>query len=124
MNRITKWALFGFALLAACVIFDLPTTAKKPAQKKATGEQIFGQQCASCHTGGGNLVNAKRPLAGSPKLASEALFKDYLSNPTGHMPYYKNLQVDKAALKSLYEYCKTLKQPIKQAMLKDGERLD
>ncbi len=124
MNGMNKWSILSIALVAICLIPDLPTTAKKPGQKKATGEQIFRQQCASCHAGGGNLVNPKRPISGSSKLSSEAVFKDYLQNPVGHMPYYKNLQVDRAALQSLYEYCKTFKQPPKQALLKDNGSAD
>ena len=121
MNSAYRWTALTAAILAAGVVTSVPTIAKKHLPPKVNGEHIFQQQCAGCHRGGGNLVNPKVPLAGSSKLSTEALFHDYLRNPTGHMPYYKNLDVDQAALKSLFEYCKTLKQPIKETKLPDQD---
>lgn len=119
-----KGAYKGFMFVTAILLLVLslvgsPTMARKRLPAKVNGEHIFQNQCASCHVGGGNRVNPKAPLAGSAKLSTEALFQDYLRNPSGHMPYYKNLDVDKDALKSLFEYCKTLKQPVKETMRAD-----
>ncbi|MBP9094075.1 c-type cytochrome [bacterium] len=105
MNR--KFGL-PLAAVAFFVIAFLPCTAKGVA-KKATGAEAFKMYCASCHAGGGNKVDPNHPLAGSTQLASIVRFKDYLSSPPGHMPYYETLVKDKATLEALHKYCKTLK---------------
>jgi mono/diheme cytochrome c family protein len=96
------------AALVAAAALVAPSLAKHPHKAKMDGEQVFKQYCSSCHLGGGNRVNEKRPLAGSKQLASMANFKSYLSAPPGHMPYYQSIVKDKQTLQSLYEYCKKL----------------
>lgn len=104
------WA--SLAVFAALISFQ-PCRGEK---KEVSGQAVFKQYCASCHAGGGNSVNAKRPLAGSSKLVSIVTFKDYLSAPPGHMPYYQAVVNDEATLSALYKYCKDLsKKPGKQA---------
>ena len=73
------------------------------------GATIFQGHCAECHADGGNTVKPKAPLKGSKKLAAYAVFKAYLSEPMGHMPYYPHLVHDDAALKALYNYVKKMK---------------
>ena len=101
---------FGLPLAAVALflVAFLPCTAKGAA-KKATGAEAFKMYCASCHAGGGNKVAPNHPLAGSTQLDSIVRFKDYLSAPPGHMPYYETLVKDKSTLEGLYKYCKTLK---------------
>ena len=101
---------FGLPLatVALFVVAFLPCTAKSEA-KKATGAETFKMYCATCHAGGGNKVDPNHPLAGSTQLDSIVRFKDYLSAPPGHMPYYETLVKDKATLEALFKYCKTLK---------------
>jgi len=77
--------------------------------EKPNGEKIFKGHCAECHAGGGNKLKPKIPLKGSKKLAAYAVFKAYLSEPMGHMPYYPHLVHDDSALKALYSYVKKLK---------------
>lgn len=80
------------------------------------GAAIFKQYCASCHLGGGNSVKPSLPVAESKKVSNIGIFKDYLSDPPGHMPYYENLVNDKKSLEALFKYCNSLKRkPIKQA---------
>lgn len=108
LKRVGKIGLTSVVLLV--VALPLAGGAKPKAAKCAVdGSTVFKENCASCHAGGGNTVNEKKPLAGSSKLNSKISFKAYLENPNGHMPYYKHVISDKAALKALYEYCKTLK---------------
>jgi mono/diheme cytochrome c family protein len=107
------WILVAFS--AAMVV--VPSIAKKSTRPKVQGALVFEQHCASCHTGGGNNVKPSRPVAGSKQLATLAHFKNYLSAPPGHMPYYEHLVNDPETLQALYDYCKSLKkQPLKRAM--------
>lgn len=106
------WVLVAIMAVSAFA----PSLAKKDTDSKSRGQQIFQQHCASCHAGGGNSVNAKRPLAESKQLATLATLKAYLSAPPGHMPYYQNIVENPEILKELYQYCKTLKKrTLKQA---------
>lgn len=107
MNEKIGWTIIVVACLAAATL--LPCNAKKDAKHKVDGEQVFKQHCASCHSGGGNSVNPKRPVAGSKQLNNLITFKDYLSAPPGHMPYYQDVVNDQETLKELYKYCKSLK---------------
>lgn len=105
-----------FVVLAATAILSASisdSNAKDQNSKdrigKVNGEVIFKQHCASCHQSGGNLTVPSKTVAGSTKLGTLATFKDYLNNPVGHMPYYKNIIEDKTTIDALYKYCKTLK---------------
>ena len=109
---------------AAIFIALLSPCSAKKAPAKPDGGKLFQQHCASCHAGGGNTVNPNVPLAESKKLASLATFKQYLSAPPGHMPFYQNLVNDKEMLSALHKYCKGLKrQPLKQAFNESAETL-
>lgn len=100
--------------LATNFLFFSPYADSKP--RKIEGKQIFQQYCASCHLDGGNTVKPGKPVSQSTQLSAFVKFKDYLSAPPGHMPFYQELMHDDAALTALYNYCKTLKkQPGKQA---------
>lgn len=99
---------------ATCAVLSLLIVAQTSAKTKShrsdpNGAVVFAQNCVSCHAAGANSVNRRRPLAGSPKLANLPMFKSYLENPVGHMPFYKHVVSDQKALRALYEYCKTLK---------------
>jgi mono/diheme cytochrome c family protein len=109
---------FTWILVAVMTVSVVaPSLANKDTDSIARGAQIFQQRCASCHAGGGNSVNAKRPLAGSKQLAHLATLKAYLSAPPGHMPYYQDVVENPELLQALYKYCKTLKkQPLKHAL--------
>ena len=105
-------ALLIAVTLWAQVLSPKAGAAPKAAAPKAAapnGEQIFKENCASCHTGGGNLIDPKKPVKGSAKLASLVKFKDYLLKPTGAMPAAPKIANDAATLDALYKYCKTLK---------------
>lgn len=98
----------GFALctisVALCAFSG--TTAASGA---VNGEQIFKDNCAGCHAGGGNVVDPKKPLKGSSKLGSQDSFKAYLLKPSGVMPPFPQIANDAASLEGLYKYCKSLK---------------
>jgi mono/diheme cytochrome c family protein len=100
--------------LTLVFISFLPATSK--SKKQVDGKAYFQQRCASCHAGGGNLVEPARPVKNSKVLSNMESFKSYLSKPPGHMPYYDDVVKDPVMMRKLYDYCKSLKSiPIKQA---------
>lgn len=117
--RKQKIGVAKLVLSAACGSFlALASAAQaKDAAAVSFGENVFKQTCASCHPAGGNIVKARKPVAGSSKLSSLAVFKAYLTAPLGHMPYYKFVVSDPKTLKALYDYCRSLKPP-QQALAK------
>ena len=111
-NRSSVRSLPLVALLIAVTFWVQVVSPKAGAAPNAAapnGEQIFKENCASCHTGGGNLIDPKKPVKGSAKLASLGKFKDYLVKPSGSMPASPKIANDAATLDALYKYCKTLK---------------
>jgi mono/diheme cytochrome c family protein len=74
-----------------------------------SGGDIFKNNCAACHASGGNIVDPKKPLKGSKKLANKEMFKDLLSKPAGAMPAFPKIVEDDPSLSALYDYCKSLK---------------
>lgn len=74
-----------------------------------SGEDTFKANCATCHAGGGNVVDPKKPLRGSAKLASKDAFKTYLLKAAGAMPAFPKIANDAPTMEALYNYCKTFK---------------
>jgi mono/diheme cytochrome c family protein len=99
-----------FALSALVATLSMvASTANQSALSATSGEETFKQNCASCHAGGGNIVNAKKPVKGSACLSSLTTFKAYLLKPTPPMMAYPKIANDASALEGLYQYCKGLK---------------
>ena len=74
-----------------------------------SGEATFKANCAQCHTGGANIINPKKPLKGSDKLASKEAFKAYISKANGAMPAFLQIANDAPTMEALLTYCKTFK---------------
>ena len=113
MGERVKMNKTGLAItIASTLLLAGASVAGAKGAKHAappSGEAIFKSSCAECHPGGSNKVHAHKPIVGSEKLSSVAVFKSYLQSPVGHMPYYEYIVKDRATLKALYEYCKSLK---------------
>lgn len=116
-------------LAAALILFTtaMGATAKdrrksKPTEKFDKGEVVYRNNCAKCHSDGSNKVNPNKPLAGSSKLDSMVSFKDFLSTPPTHMPYYTHIVKDPQAMEALYNYCKKLKKTAPTAMAQPGRK--
>ena len=73
------------------------------------GEQLFGTNCAACHKDGKNLIEQKKPVIGSAKLAKKETLKSFLLKPSGNMPPFPDVANNAADLAALYDYCKGLK---------------
>ena len=62
-------------------------TPTAPAQYTA-GQNLFDNNCASCHPQGGNILDPNRPVMGAPQLASHNAFVAWLRSPK--LPGEKN----------------------------------
>lgn len=115
-NSTTRLAISTVLVsVLALQLSNLAMAKNKSDKTNVDGQTVYAQYCASCHQDGGNVTVPSKAVAGSRKLSTLAVFQDYLNNPVGHMPYYKNIIEDKKTLEALYKYCKTLsKENIKQ----------
>jgi mono/diheme cytochrome c family protein len=111
MQQLLKQNLFtvGGVFALALAIGSLVSFGSQNAVSAPNGEEAFKASCAACHAAGGNIVNPKKPVKGSPKLASKEAFKAYLLKPSGSMMPYPQIANDAATLDALYTYCKALK---------------
>lgn len=71
------------SLIALCLAFVLGA-APSYAADAAHGGQIFSANCAACHMGGGNVVNAERTLK---QDALQAYLADYSSDHESAIAY-------------------------------------
>jgi len=112
-NVLQISSLYGLSTLAVLVIYSLflntMLSDMQMAKAASAGEKLYGLNCAACHKDGQNIVNAKKPVINSPKLANKQTFKDYLLKPTGSMSPYPAIANNAADLTALYNYCKSLK---------------
>jgi mono/diheme cytochrome c family protein len=72
------------------------------------GERLFKKNCSGCHINGGNLIKVEKPIIGSKKILSKAVFKDFIDNPPPPMPKFKNLTSNQKQLDELYVYVSSL----------------
>jgi cytochrome c6 len=70
----------------------------------ASGELLFKQNCAACHANGGNIINPKLPLKGSPVLKTFASFLSQVRKPQQPMPAFPPSTISDAQAKGLYDY--------------------
>ena len=82
----------------------------QPLQTQGLGEEIYGEDCRSCHAQGGNTIYPNLPLRGSPELADFNTFLSYIRNPTmpngsgGPMPAFGPERISDGEAKTLYQY--------------------
>lgn len=95
--------------LLALAIFCTDAYRAHAAGPAPNGEKIFTANCASCHAGGGNIVDPTKHLKGSAKLASKDTLKALLLKPVGAMPAFPQIAQNDADLTALLTYCKSLK---------------
>lgn len=86
MKRLLSMLLVTFALVTVLLV----TPALADA---ASGAKVFSANCAACHTGGGNLVNATKTLKKSDleqySMASLDAIKTQVTNGKAAMPAFK-----------------------------------
>jgi mono/diheme cytochrome c family protein len=78
------------------------------------GQQLFSENCASCHPDGGNVVEAKLPVKTSEKLESLASFTTFVRSPKmpdgseGQMPPFAADTISAQQMGDLYAYIKSM----------------
>jgi cytochrome c6 len=87
MKKIISVLLLGIA------IFNFALSSPALAADAASGAKVFSANCASCHAGGRNLVNAKKTLKKADlekygMYSAEAIAYQ-VTNGKGAMPAFK-----------------------------------
>jgi uncharacterized membrane protein len=103
---------FGGGLVYGGWAARIPPAAKAAAPSPAAkaGEAVFTANCASCHPGGGNVVEKKLPLKTSKKLETREAFTAFIRNPKmpdgtqGGMPPFPVGDLSEAQAGDLYAY--------------------
>ncbi|MGO9137425.1 MAG: c-type cytochrome [Syntrophales bacterium] len=74
------------------------------------GEKLFAANCGGCHPNGGNIINPKIPVVGSPQLNNLNTFVQFNRNPLrpdgskGVMPAFPKERISDQEMKHIYEY--------------------
>ncbi|MBK1990699.1 c-type cytochrome [Sphaerospermopsis aphanizomenoides BCCUSP55] len=101
MKRIISVLLLGIT------IFTFAFTSPALAADTAAGKAVFTANCASCHAGGKNLVNAAKSLSKEDleeyNIYSEAAIIAQVTNGKNAMPAFKDsLTTDEVANVAAY----------------------
>lgn len=101
MKKIISVLLLGIA------IFTFAFSSPALAADAANGSQVFSKNCASCHAGGKNLVNAAKSLSKADleeyNIYSEAAIIAQVTNGKNAMPAFKDsLSADEIANVAAY----------------------
>ncbi len=79
------------------------------------GEKLYVANCGGCHPNGGNIINSKLPVIGSPQLKDMNTFVQFNRNPLrpdgskGAMPAFPKERISDQEMKHIYDYVKGLK---------------
>jgi len=109
---------FVYFLCFACVVgagyfgasLVYPETSLASPDQFRDGENLYAANCASCHPGGGNVINPALPVVGSPHLKDLNTFTKFNRNPLrpdgskGVMPAYPKEKISDEQMKLIYEY--------------------
>jgi mono/diheme cytochrome c family protein len=102
--------LSTMAMLGVISLFiSVNLAGSQTARAASKGQDLFALNCEGCHKAGANVMNPKKPIIGSAKLANKQTFKSFLLKPTGQMPPASAVTGNEADVSALYDYCKTLK---------------
>ena len=95
-----------FLCLMAAILVSVFTIVgmTRGAAGAASAVQLFKEQCAACHAGGGNVVNPKMPLKGGTLLQTFASFLSQIRKPQPPMPTFAPAQISDEQAKGLYDY--------------------
>lgn len=74
------------------------------AQDYAQGRAIFESTCSGCHPGGGNVMDARKPVKGSPMLRDLNVFEHWLRNAAPPMPSYPPGVLTEDQVRDLHNY--------------------
>jgi mono/diheme cytochrome c family protein len=93
-------------------------TASADARPSANpeGEKVFLEHCAACHESGGNTVDPRFPLKGSPYLGSIGEFTGFIRAPRRQdradptMPAFSASEISDGQARDLYGYVREMSQ--------------
>lgn len=90
-EQVLKKLISTVLVFAAIALFSVSGTAY--AGDVASGAKIFSANCAACHAGGGNVVNATKTLRKDAleryDMASEEAIINQVTNGKNAMPAFK-----------------------------------
>ena len=98
------------AALVICILFACISLANFSFSKQedlgsnSQGEKLYKANCAGCHINGQNLIKSDKPVVGSIKIKSKAIFKEFLKAPPKPMPSFENITGKEEKLDALYRY--------------------
>ena len=104
---VIKLLVLSFLLINTLFVvasFSMPNSNEVYSK----GEKIFKANCSGCHINGQNLIRPDKPIIGSVKLQSKAVFKKFLESPPKPMPKFENITSMDNQFDSLYNYVITL----------------
>ena len=81
------------------------TASAAPAGREeafAAGAETFAVNCQSCHPGGGNVIEPKKPIKGSPQLQSAERFLAFVRAGQDLMPPFGEELISGEQVKNLY----------------------
>jgi len=100
---VTGLGYFGSSLI-------LPGTSLALPDQLREGEKLYAANCASCHPGGGNVINPALPVVGSQQLKNLNAFTEFNRNPLkpdgskGVMPAFTKEKIPDEQMKMIYQY--------------------
>jgi len=109
---------FVYFLCVVCVVgagyfgssLVYPETGLASPDQLQKGEKLYAENCASCHPGGGNVINPALPVVGSPTLKDLNTFTKFNRNPVkpdgskGAMPAYPGEKISDEEMALIYQY--------------------
>jgi uncharacterized membrane protein len=88
----------------------LSGTCAPPSEVPTIGAKIYHAHCGACHPYGGNILNPRLPIIGSPQLANFPSFLAYNRHPQrpdgsqGSMPSFSQKKISDKKMEELYNY--------------------
>jgi uncharacterized membrane protein len=92
----------GLGFMGAQLVYGSKPPA--PSKTRAVGEQVFIENCRSCHPNGGNTVDPQHPIVHSPRMNTLAVFTDWLRHPAPTMPAFPENRLSSGQVQALYDY--------------------
>jgi cytochrome c6 len=100
MKRAVLLSVMGVVLVGVFTLAGMTQGTTAPA----AGEQLFKDNCMSCHAGGGNILDKEMPLTGSPDLKTFAAFLTQIRKPKAPMPPFPASKISDTQARRLYDY--------------------
>ncbi|MGA7876913.1 MAG: c-type cytochrome [Desulfoferrobacter sp.] len=76
----------------------------QPEKQYQAGAKLYETNCNGCHPNGGNVIDANKPVQGSPKLSDFNTFLSWIRSPVAPMPAFPESAVSKEQAMELYDY--------------------